>query len=92
MLMDGHLVVHVNAGDRASTRKVVLQSANGTYSDGQEHSVILIRKKRYVGLDQRYPFNYGVPLSARCPLRSCPCQLIRWNSQGCDFLLLTEVC
>lgn len=87
MLMDGHLVVHVNAGDRASTRKVVLQSANGTYSDGQEHSVILIRKKRYVGLDQRYPFNDGVPVSARCP-----CQRIRWKSQGCDFLLLTEVC
>uniref|UniRef100_A0A8C3XG57 Laminin subunit alpha-1 n=1 Tax=Cyanoderma ruficeps TaxID=181631 RepID=A0A8C3XG57_9PASS len=31
----------------ANTRKVVLQSANGTYSDGQEHSVILIRNKRY---------------------------------------------
>ncbi|XP_061212315.1 laminin subunit alpha-1 isoform X2 [Neopsephotus bourkii] len=48
MLMDGHLVVHVNAGDRASTRKVVLQSAHGTYSDGQEHSVILIRSKRII--------------------------------------------
>lgn len=47
MLIDGHLAVHVNAGDRTSTRKVVLQSANGTYSDGQEHSVILIRNKRY---------------------------------------------
>uniref|UniRef100_A0A8C0ER55 Laminin subunit alpha-1 n=1 Tax=Bubo bubo TaxID=30461 RepID=A0A8C0ER55_BUBBB len=48
MLIDGHLAVHVNAGDRASTRKVILQSANGTYSDGQEHSVILIRNKRYM--------------------------------------------
>uniref|UniRef100_A0A8C3QB86 Laminin subunit alpha-1 n=1 Tax=Geospiza parvula TaxID=87175 RepID=A0A8C3QB86_GEOPR len=48
MLIDGHLAVHVNAGDRASTRKVVLQSANGTYSDGQEHSVILIRNKRII--------------------------------------------
>ncbi|KAJ7400530.1 hypothetical protein BTVI_104660 [Pitangus sulphuratus] len=48
MLTDGHLTVHVNAGDRASTRKVVVQSANGTYSDGQEHSVILIRSKRII--------------------------------------------
>uniref|UniRef100_A0A8C3R947 Laminin subunit alpha-1 n=1 Tax=Cyanoderma ruficeps TaxID=181631 RepID=A0A8C3R947_9PASS len=48
MLIDGHLAVHVNAGDRANTRKVVLQSANGTYSDGQEHSVILIRNKRII--------------------------------------------
>uniref|UniRef100_A0A8C0ES47 Laminin subunit alpha-1 n=1 Tax=Bubo bubo TaxID=30461 RepID=A0A8C0ES47_BUBBB len=50
MLIDGHLAVHVNAGDRASTRKVILQSANGTYSDGQEHSVILIRNKRIITL------------------------------------------
>uniref|UniRef100_A0A8C8SLQ1 Laminin subunit alpha-2 n=1 Tax=Pelusios castaneus TaxID=367368 RepID=A0A8C8SLQ1_9SAUR len=48
MLLDGHLAVHINAGDRASTRKVILQPANGTYSDGQEHSVILIRNKRYI--------------------------------------------
>uniref|UniRef100_A0A8B9DNQ1 Laminin subunit alpha-1 n=1 Tax=Anser cygnoides TaxID=8845 RepID=A0A8B9DNQ1_ANSCY len=48
MLVDGHLAVHINAGDRTSTRKVILQSANGTYSDGQEHSLILIRKKRYM--------------------------------------------
>uniref|UniRef100_A0A672TFA1 Laminin subunit alpha-1 n=1 Tax=Strigops habroptila TaxID=2489341 RepID=A0A672TFA1_STRHB len=48
MLMDGHLAVHVNAGDRASTRKVVLQSAHGTFSDGREHSVILIRNKRII--------------------------------------------
>uniref|UniRef100_A0A674JA14 Laminin subunit alpha-1 n=1 Tax=Terrapene triunguis TaxID=2587831 RepID=A0A674JA14_9SAUR len=38
MLIDGHLAVHINAGDRASTRKIILQPANGTYSDGQEHS------------------------------------------------------
>uniref|UniRef100_A0A663M6Q6 Laminin subunit alpha-1 n=1 Tax=Athene cunicularia TaxID=194338 RepID=A0A663M6Q6_ATHCN len=48
MLIDGHLAVYVNAGDRASTRKVILQAANGTYSDGQEHSVILIRNKRII--------------------------------------------
>uniref|UniRef100_A0A8C3CUE0 Laminin subunit alpha-1 n=1 Tax=Cairina moschata TaxID=8855 RepID=A0A8C3CUE0_CAIMO len=48
MLVDGHLAVHINAGDRTSTRKVILQSANGTYSDGQEHSLILIRNKRII--------------------------------------------
>ncbi|XP_062987367.1 laminin subunit alpha-1 [Elgaria multicarinata webbii] len=48
MLVDGHLAVHVNAGDRASTRKVTVKSANGTYSDGQEHSVILTRNKRMI--------------------------------------------
>ncbi|NXI37250.1 LAMA1 protein, partial [Galbula dea] len=49
-LADGHLAVHVNAGDRASTRKVVLQAPNGTYSDGQEHSVILSRSKRVISV------------------------------------------
>ncbi|KAI6075043.1 Laminin subunit alpha-1 [Aix galericulata] len=41
-------LMHINAGDRTSTRKVILQSANGTYSDGQEHSLILIRNKRII--------------------------------------------
>ncbi|XP_033010826.1 laminin subunit alpha-1 [Lacerta agilis] len=48
MLVNGHLAVHVNAGDRASTRKVLVESANGTYSDGREHSVILTRNKRII--------------------------------------------
>ncbi|NXY84481.1 LAMA1 protein, partial [Alcedo cyanopectus] len=50
MLVDGHLAVHVNAGDRASTRKVTLRAASGTYSDGEEHSVILIRNKRIISV------------------------------------------
>ncbi|KAH0617809.1 hypothetical protein JD844_016413 [Phrynosoma platyrhinos] len=48
MLVNGHLAVHVNAGDRASTRKVLVAPDNGTYSDGQEHSVILTRNKRTI--------------------------------------------
>ncbi|KAJ7414023.1 laminin subunit alpha 1 [Willisornis vidua] len=65
-LIDGHLAVHVNAGDRASTRKVVIQSANGTYSDGQEHSVILIRNKRIitVQVDESKPAELRLGLSA----------------------------
>uniref|UniRef100_A0A7M4EVN4 Laminin subunit alpha-1 n=1 Tax=Crocodylus porosus TaxID=8502 RepID=A0A7M4EVN4_CROPO len=66
MLIDGHLTVHVNAGDRASTRKVILQSANGTYSDGQEHSVILIRNKRMitVQVDESNPAEMRLSSSA----------------------------
>ncbi|XP_042299087.1 laminin subunit alpha-1-like isoform X2 [Sceloporus undulatus] len=48
ILVNGHLAVHVNAGDRASTRKVLVAPDNGTYSDGQEHSVILTRNKRMI--------------------------------------------
>uniref|UniRef100_A0A8C8SN99 Laminin subunit alpha-1 n=1 Tax=Pelusios castaneus TaxID=367368 RepID=A0A8C8SN99_9SAUR len=66
MLLDGHLAVHINAGDRASTRKVILQPANGTYSDGQEHSVILIRNKRMitVQVDESNPAEMRLGLSA----------------------------
>ncbi|XP_010221580.1 PREDICTED: laminin subunit alpha-1, partial [Tinamus guttatus] len=66
MLIDGHLTVHVNAGDRASTRKVVLRSPNGTYSDGQEHSVILIRNKRIitVQVDESNPAELKLSSSA----------------------------
>ncbi|EMP33411.1 Laminin subunit alpha-1 [Chelonia mydas] len=66
MLIDGHLAVHINAGDRASTRKIILQPANGTYSDGQEHSVILIRNKRIitVQVDESNPAELRLGLSA----------------------------
>ncbi|XP_038249040.1 laminin subunit alpha-1 [Dermochelys coriacea] len=66
MLIDGHLAVHINAGDRASTRKIILQPANGTYSDGQEHSVILIRNKRMitVQVDESNPAELRLGLSA----------------------------
>uniref|UniRef100_A0ABM5GDG7 Laminin subunit alpha-1 isoform X1 n=1 Tax=Pogona vitticeps TaxID=103695 RepID=A0ABM5GDG7_9SAUR len=47
-LTNGHLAVHVNPGERSSTREVTIESSNGTYSDGQEHSVILTRYKRMI--------------------------------------------
>ncbi|XP_069476798.1 laminin subunit alpha-1 isoform X2 [Ambystoma mexicanum] len=46
MLVSGNLEVHMNPG--TGTRKVVLKSASGTFSDGQQHSIILIRNKRNV--------------------------------------------
>ncbi|XP_043922451.1 laminin subunit alpha-1 [Protopterus annectens] len=46
MLIDGHIEVHVNAGDGTSTRKLLIKSSSGTFSDGQEHSVIFVRNKR----------------------------------------------
>ncbi|XP_074843522.1 laminin subunit alpha-1 isoform X4 [Carettochelys insculpta] len=66
MLIDGHLAVHINAGDRANTKKIILQPANGTYSDGQEHSVILIRNKRMimVQVDESNPAEMRLGLSA----------------------------
>ncbi|KAM8966911.1 laminin subunit alpha-1 [Pelodytes ibericus] len=48
MLISGHIELHINPVAGASTRKIVVKSPSGTYSDGQEHSVILIRNKRLV--------------------------------------------
>ncbi|MEE6464431.1 hypothetical protein FKM82_006256 [Ascaphus truei] len=50
MLVDGHIEVHINPVDGASTRKVIVKSPTGTYGDGQEHSIILIRNKRIVSV------------------------------------------
>nr|XP_060631057.1 laminin subunit alpha-1 [Anolis sagrei ordinatus] len=71
MLVNGHLAVHVNAGDRASTRKVLVQPDNGTYSDGQEHSVILTRNKRMimVQVDENSPAEIRLgPLAEARPM------------------------
>ncbi|XP_036620494.1 laminin subunit alpha-1 [Trichosurus vulpecula] len=48
VLIEGHLEVHINPGDGMSTRKAALHSTTGTYSDGQEHSIVLIRNKRVI--------------------------------------------
>ncbi|XP_044514002.1 laminin subunit alpha-1 [Gracilinanus agilis] len=48
MLIDGDLEIYINPGDGMSTRKATLSSTTGTYSDGQEHSVVLIRNKRTI--------------------------------------------
>ncbi|XP_058133366.1 laminin subunit alpha-1 isoform X2 [Dasypus novemcinctus] len=48
MLIEGHVEVHVNSGDGTSLRRVLLHSPTGTYSDGQEHSISLIRNRRII--------------------------------------------
>ncbi|XP_060099959.1 laminin subunit alpha-1 [Heteronotia binoei] len=71
MLSDGHLAVHINPGDRGSTRKVIVQSTNGNYSDGQEHSVILTRNKRIitVQVDENSPAEIRLgPLAETSPM------------------------
>ncbi|XP_054980794.1 laminin subunit alpha-1 [Sorex araneus] len=57
VLTEGHVEVHVDSGDGASLRKALLHSPTGTYSDGQEHSVSLIRNGRTitVQLDETHP-------------------------------------
>ncbi|XP_058033280.1 laminin subunit alpha-1 [Ahaetulla prasina] len=50
MLVNGHLAVQVLAGDRASAKRVLVKSTNGTYNDGKEHSVILTRNKRIISV------------------------------------------
>uniref|UniRef100_A0A8C7M915 Laminin, alpha 1 n=1 Tax=Oncorhynchus kisutch TaxID=8019 RepID=A0A8C7M915_ONCKI len=45
MLVSGHLEVHVNMVEGGSVHKVVVKSRSGSFSDGQEHSVILQRNR-----------------------------------------------
>ncbi|XP_036906226.1 laminin subunit alpha-1 isoform X2 [Sturnira hondurensis] len=57
MLVEGDVEVHVNSGDGTSLRRALLQAPRGTYSDGQEHSISLIRSGRIitVQLDETTP-------------------------------------
>uniref|UniRef100_W5M522 Laminin, alpha 1 n=1 Tax=Lepisosteus oculatus TaxID=7918 RepID=W5M522_LEPOC len=48
MLMNGRLEVHMNAADGAHIKKAVVKPKMGTFSDGEEHSLILSRSKRAV--------------------------------------------
>lgn len=50
MIIDGRVEAHINTGDGVNTRRVVARSPSGTYSDGQEHSIILTRNKRMITL------------------------------------------
>ncbi|XP_078073116.1 laminin subunit alpha-1 [Mustelus asterias] len=50
MIIGGRVEAHVNTGDGVHTRKVVAKAPSGTFSDGQEHSVILTRNKRIMTL------------------------------------------
>uniref|UniRef100_A0A671ETU2 Basement membrane-specific heparan sulfate proteoglycan core protein n=1 Tax=Rhinolophus ferrumequinum TaxID=59479 RepID=A0A671ETU2_RHIFE len=57
LLTEGHVEVHVNFGDGMSLRRALLHAPTGTYADGQEHSVSLIRSGRIitVQLDETNP-------------------------------------
>nr|XP_020733720.1 laminin subunit alpha-1 [Odocoileus virginianus texanus] len=48
MLIEGHVEVHINPGDGTSLRRALLHAPTGTYGDGQEHSISLIRSGRVV--------------------------------------------
>uniref|UniRef100_A0A8C5PK68 Laminin subunit alpha-1 n=1 Tax=Leptobrachium leishanense TaxID=445787 RepID=A0A8C5PK68_9ANUR len=50
ILVNGHIEFHINPVDGASTRKTIMKSPSGTYSDGQEHFVIVNRNKRLVSI------------------------------------------
>uniref|UniRef100_A0A8B9K1Y3 Basement membrane-specific heparan sulfate proteoglycan core protein n=1 Tax=Astyanax mexicanus TaxID=7994 RepID=A0A8B9K1Y3_ASTMX len=46
MLVSGRLEVHVSVAEGAGVHKAVIKSQSGTFSDGEEHSLILQRNKR----------------------------------------------
>ncbi|XP_021041837.1 laminin subunit alpha-1 isoform X1 [Mus caroli] len=57
MLIEGRIEVHVNSGDGTSLRKALLHAPTGSYSDGQEHSISLVRNRRVITiqLDENSP-------------------------------------
>ncbi|XP_006891492.1 PREDICTED: laminin subunit alpha-1 [Elephantulus edwardii] len=66
LLIEGHVEVHVSFGDGMSLRRTLLRSPTGTYGDGQEHSISLVRSKRIitVQLDETSPIEMRLtPLS-----------------------------
>ncbi|XP_026645287.1 laminin subunit alpha-1 [Microtus ochrogaster] len=48
MLNEGRIEVHVNSGDGTSLRKALLHAPTGSYGDGQEHSISLVRNRRVI--------------------------------------------
>ncbi|XP_047649705.1 laminin subunit alpha-1 isoform X1 [Phacochoerus africanus] len=57
VLIEGLIEVHVNPGDGTSLKRALPRAPTGTYSDGQEHSISLIRSGRIitVQLDETTP-------------------------------------
>lgn len=51
MLESGSLEVHVGVAGGGAVHRAVVKSQNGSFSDGQEHSLILQRNKRCVTHD-----------------------------------------
>nr|XP_023503193.1 laminin subunit alpha-1 isoform X3 [Equus caballus] len=65
-LIEGHIEVHVNAGDGTSLRRALVRAPTGTYGDGREHSISLIRSGRIlsVQLDETTPVEMKLGPSA----------------------------
>ncbi|XP_016098672.1 laminin subunit alpha-1 [Sinocyclocheilus grahami] len=50
MLVSGSLEVHVGGAEGGAMHRAVVKSQNGSFSDGQEHSLILQRNKRSIAV------------------------------------------
>ncbi|XP_016296227.1 laminin subunit alpha-1-like [Sinocyclocheilus anshuiensis] len=50
MLLSGSLEVHVGGAEGGAMHRAVVKSQNGSFSDGQEHSLILQRNKRSIAV------------------------------------------
>uniref|UniRef100_A0A9J7YT73 Laminin, alpha 1 n=1 Tax=Cyprinus carpio carpio TaxID=630221 RepID=A0A9J7YT73_CYPCA len=50
MLVSGSLEVHVGVAEGGAVHRAVVKSQNGSFSDGQEHSLILQRNKRSIAV------------------------------------------
>ncbi|XP_062847310.1 laminin subunit alpha-1 [Trichomycterus rosablanca] len=63
MLVSGRVEVHVSIAEGGGVHKAVVKSRNGTFSDGEEHSLILQRNKRtmtvYVDEEQQETVRLG---------------------------------
>ncbi|XP_056099529.1 laminin subunit alpha-1 [Rhinichthys klamathensis goyatoka] len=57
MLASGLVEVHVGVAEGGAVHKAVVQSQNGSFSDGQEHSLVLQRNKRSISVlvDEQNP-------------------------------------
>ncbi|TSK16092.1 Laminin subunit alpha-1 [Bagarius yarrelli] len=64
MLVSGNVEVHVSMAEGGGMYKAVVKAQNGTFSDGQEHSIILQRNKRiltvYVDESQQETVRLGL--------------------------------
>ncbi|KAG2458346.1 LAMA1 protein, partial [Polypterus senegalus] len=66
MLIDGNVEIHMNSGEETTTKKVIIKSETGTFSDGQDHSIILHRNRRLVKVqvDEGNPSEFRLASSA----------------------------
>lgn len=68
MLIEGRIEVHVNSGDGTSLRKALLHAPTGSYGDGQEHSISVVRNRRYLSSQVFVSggWDEGAPLKEPC--------------------------